>query len=780
MKKRMLLVLMAVAMLFVLSSCVCEHEWIDANCLTPKTCSLCEETEGEPLGHDWLPAECTLPERCSRCDETVGEALGHTWVDADCVTPKTCSVCAETEGEPLGHAWVDADCVTPKTCSVCGETEGEALGHTFVEATCAAPETCSACGETKGETLPHTYGKLIIREEQMVHVCEVCQAEETFPLDYDAYLQDHLRGEWITMAGFYQDNMYLLRAGIRQEFVGIYLNFLEDHQVQFYCDSLESPYQLCTWTLDEESLNDEYSGYFIDISSETDSWTFQYVIEDDFPLITTPGLNPFEVCCMYHNENDQVAQTLSQSQWIGFDEANAIYTIRFNEDYTFTGHQGGMDVSGRWFLRDAYLTEYGGAEGDIVLSYQKDEQPCLVPLRVHFSSSSDSLEEATKLAYAIETFSYNNQVHYDYNQSDTEISAAEIEQMIADLPKQLAGTWTSLEVRDFSGDNTVTTSTTDYTITLLEDGTFAMNDALAAFTGWEANGTWEVRSQSINYEGELDADLTLIPSGSEGSVYGYFQNHELSFYQNDIRIAFAVMTEEDIALLEKAAAGAKDSLIGEWTSVLVHDFTSDVSAVTFTVDYTISFLEDGTFVISDALAAALGKETTGTWDIEGVELVEYSSSGTSISGYLCFADNDQVYFSQRDEELNLYNNSITTELRKLTQEEIDALLKGTDALIGEWTSVRVSEGAEEAEDTSYHLTIAEDGTFTANAALVPVLQSATGTWALADYVDGMYRYNFQPAGVNHAYYYDLLPDGELNLWARIGEDQWLDIYLTKD
>ena len=135
--------------------------------------------------------------------------------------------------------------------------------------------------------------------------------------------------------------------------------------------------------------------------------------------------------------------------------------------------------------------------------------------------------------------------------------------------------------------------------------------------------------------------------------------------------------------------------------------------------------------ISDALAAALGKETTGTWDIEGVELVEYSSSGTSISGYLCFADNDQVYFSQRDEELNLFNNSITTELRKLTQEEIDALLKGTDALIGEWTSVRVSEGAEEAEDTSYHLTIAEDGTFTANEALVPVLQSATGTWALA-------------------------------------------------
>lgn len=39
----------------------------------------------------------------------------HQWVEADCTHPKTCSVCGTTEGEPLGHHFVDNVCV------VCGE-----------------------------------------------------------------------------------------------------------------------------------------------------------------------------------------------------------------------------------------------------------------------------------------------------------------------------------------------------------------------------------------------------------------------------------------------------------------------------------------------------------------------------------------------------------------------------------------------------------------------------------------------------------------------------------
>ncbi len=74
-------------------------------------------------------------------EESPCEKNGHTWIEATCIEPKTCSVCGETEGEPLGHEWMEN---TPnyqqaKTCAVCGETEGEPLeaalaGTDFVEA----------------------------------------------------------------------------------------------------------------------------------------------------------------------------------------------------------------------------------------------------------------------------------------------------------------------------------------------------------------------------------------------------------------------------------------------------------------------------------------------------------------------------------------------------------------------------------------------------------------------------------------------------------------------
>ena len=78
----------------------------------------------------------------------------HVWVDADCTTPKTCSLCSETEGEALGHSYGEAtetvapDCTNAgeqqSTCSVCGDVKTEtvtALGHNYVDG------ICSVCGE---------------------------------------------------------------------------------------------------------------------------------------------------------------------------------------------------------------------------------------------------------------------------------------------------------------------------------------------------------------------------------------------------------------------------------------------------------------------------------------------------------------------------------------------------------------------------------------------------------------------------------------------------------
>lgn len=153
------------------------HTWQDATCTAAKTCSTCGETEGNALGHTWQEATCTAAKTCSTCGETEGEALGHTWQDATCTVAKTCSVCGETEGEAAGHAWQEANCLTPKTCNVCEETEGDTGDHIWEEATCLAPKTCTICGATAGETVPHNYNES--------GICTVCGASQKIKLTPD-------------------------------------------------------------------------------------------------------------------------------------------------------------------------------------------------------------------------------------------------------------------------------------------------------------------------------------------------------------------------------------------------------------------------------------------------------------------------------------------------------------------------------------------------------------------------------------------------------------------
>lgn len=105
-----------------LTSCLCKHEWNDATCTTPKTCSLCNETEGEPLGHEFEEATCILPEVCSICNAENGEALGHTII-VDAAVEPTCTENGLTEGS---H------------CEVCNEiiisqNDVEKLEHTVGE-----------------------------------------------------------------------------------------------------------------------------------------------------------------------------------------------------------------------------------------------------------------------------------------------------------------------------------------------------------------------------------------------------------------------------------------------------------------------------------------------------------------------------------------------------------------------------------------------------------------------------------------------------------------------
>ena len=66
-------------------------------------------------------------------EETVIECTEHQWIDATCTEPKTCSICGITEGEPLGHDFAPATVDSAKKCKICGVEEGEPVKVTIIE-----------------------------------------------------------------------------------------------------------------------------------------------------------------------------------------------------------------------------------------------------------------------------------------------------------------------------------------------------------------------------------------------------------------------------------------------------------------------------------------------------------------------------------------------------------------------------------------------------------------------------------------------------------------------
>ncbi len=104
MKKRWLVLLLAVVCLLVLAGCECEH--------------------------DFTAPDCVNPERCTKCGEYGGPPLGHTWIDPTCDDPAICSVCGKQDSEPLGHKageWVQVldvanlEIIDEQSCLRCGK-----------------------------------------------------------------------------------------------------------------------------------------------------------------------------------------------------------------------------------------------------------------------------------------------------------------------------------------------------------------------------------------------------------------------------------------------------------------------------------------------------------------------------------------------------------------------------------------------------------------------------------------------------------------------------------
>lgn len=100
----LVVVVLGVAFVLFGTHTICFHNWIDANCVEPKHCTNCGQTEGEknPDAHSWVSATCAEAKHCTLCGLSIGEPNqnSHVWVDLDGgqTGAKYCKYCGKTVG----------------------------------------------------------------------------------------------------------------------------------------------------------------------------------------------------------------------------------------------------------------------------------------------------------------------------------------------------------------------------------------------------------------------------------------------------------------------------------------------------------------------------------------------------------------------------------------------------------------------------------------------------------------------------------------------------------
>ncbi len=159
----------------------CNHVWADATCLAPKTCILCDATEGEALGHTGGIPTCTSLGICTRCGEGYGELSAHTPAedDGDCTTPVLCTGCDKVmTSAQAAHtpAEDDGNCSTPILCTVCGGTTTSAKEHLYGS---DCDTDCNNIGCTYTRTVTHSY-TVSLPADEFIKTPASCKASAVY------------------------------------------------------------------------------------------------------------------------------------------------------------------------------------------------------------------------------------------------------------------------------------------------------------------------------------------------------------------------------------------------------------------------------------------------------------------------------------------------------------------------------------------------------------------------------------------------------------------------
>lgn len=218
MKKAISLLLSGVLLCLCLSGCGCRHEWQDASCTEPKTCTQCGKTDGESLGHTVIEWTVTKESSCTEHGTEAGR----------------CTVCgAQTERETelkahtLGDWFVLEEPTETKNgvrviqCTVCGEEfDREVFSLSPEELRRLYISRCQSISYDSLARSPDAYkGTPVKLSGKVVQVC----SEASSALYYSTYR--------VATSGSYNNVVY-----IKVDNYGADERILEDDWITFYGD----------------------------------------------------------------------------------------------------------------------------------------------------------------------------------------------------------------------------------------------------------------------------------------------------------------------------------------------------------------------------------------------------------------------------------------------------------------------------------------------------------------------------------------------------------------
>lgn len=304
-----------------------------------------------------------------------------------------------------------------------------------------------------------------------------------------------------------------------------------------------------------------------------------------------------------------------------------------------------------------------------------------------------------------------------YNESDTAVLQRHDEAAAA-----LSGTWGA-------------ESSSMYSLTLNPDRTVTGN------IDGEFTGTWQLLD-TLDHEllGEYcglyirfqrnGEEILLHGTATPDYLYGdtpaaEFQPTTISFTYGKTKLEFTPMSQEEIETRQEQMSEGPNMLIGTWSSMYFRSFDVQPNRDTLALDYTVTFLSDGTFT------ASVGKEIQGTWeyaDSRGDKTSGRHSYYFYIEGDPYPYDMDVEYTETHVPQLRMESKSTVPGSRRMLflNKRTSQQDQTARSLIGNWTSMYVDEpnaGNDRINTMEYSFTFHENGTFSGNDG-----SDVNGTW----------------------------------------------------